>query len=60
MMYSYMDTDSPLTTIIFFLFLVIAGAMTALNLVLAEIMNSFNNQQDEERAQKDDKETEEH
>jgi hypothetical protein len=44
MMYSYMDTDSPLTTIIFFLFLVIAGAMTALNLVLAEIMNSFNNQ----------------
>jgi len=42
MMYNYSDTDSPITTILFFLFLVIAGAMTALNLVLAEIMNSFN------------------
>ena len=54
MMYNYMDTDTPTTTILFFLFLVIAGAMTALNLVLAEIMNSFNTQQDEERAVKDD------
>jgi hypothetical protein len=44
MMYNYMDTDTPTTTILFFLFLVIAGAMTALNLVLAEIMNSFNTQ----------------
>ena len=54
MMYNYIDTDSPTTTVLFFLFLVIAGAMTALNLVLAEIMNSFNTQQDEERSQIDD------
>lgn len=41
MMYNYMDSSSPLITVLFFTILVIGGAFFALNLVLAQIMESF-------------------
>lgn len=41
MMYNYMDCNSPIVSVVFFTVLVIFGAFFALNLVLAQIMESF-------------------
>jgi hypothetical protein len=41
MMYNYSDANSPALSAIFFILLVIFGAFFALNLVLAEVMVSF-------------------
>jgi hypothetical protein len=41
MMYNYSDADSPVMSIVYFGGLVIFGAFFALNLLLAQIMNSF-------------------
>ena len=41
MMYNYSDSNSPALSAIFFILLVIFGAFFALNLVLAEVMVSF-------------------
>lgn len=42
MMYNYMDANSPTLSCIFFILLVVFGSFFSLNLVLAEIMESFN------------------
>ena len=47
MMYNYSDSNGPLVTSLFFCSLVIFGAFFALNLVLAEVMDSFGRQQQE-------------
>ena len=44
MMYNYSDSNGPLVTSLFFCSLVIFGAFFALNLVLAEVMDSFGRQ----------------
>ena len=41
MMYNYYDASSPLISVVFFILLVVGGAFFALNLVLAQIMESF-------------------
>lgn len=41
MMYSYMDAFQPVFSVLFFVTLVVFGAFFALNLVLAQIMESF-------------------
>jgi len=41
MMYNYSDSNSPWLSSGFFILLVIFGAFFALNLVLAEVMESF-------------------
>lgn len=41
-MYNYMDCNNPaIISVLFFVILVIGGAFFALNLVLAEIMETF-------------------
>ena len=41
-MYNYMDANNPaIISVLFFVILVIGGAFFALNLVLAEIMETF-------------------
>ena len=45
MMYNYMDSSSHMTSIVFFVFVVILGNFLLLNLVLAQIMESFYTQQ---------------
>ena len=57
MMYNYSDANSPVLSAIFFILLVIFGAFFALNLVLAEVMNSFEQgvQEEEEKQRKQDK-----
>jgi len=40
-MYSYMDTVSSVQSSVFFVLVVILGAFTTLNLVLASIMHSY-------------------
>ena len=47
MMYNYMDSSSPIVSVIFFTVLVVFGAFFALNLVLAQIMESFYEQRKE-------------
>lgn len=52
MMYNYMDCNNPaIISVLFFVILVIGGAFFALNLVLAEIMETFYQRQAEEDAQ---------
>ena len=41
MMYNYYDASSPIISVIFFILLVVFGSFFALNLVLAQIMESF-------------------
>lgn len=41
MMYNYMDSNSNMFSVIFFTLVVFFGAFLALNLVLAQIMDSF-------------------
>ena len=41
MMYNYMDSNSPAISIFFFCMLVIFGSFFAMQLVLAQIMDSF-------------------
>lgn len=41
MMYNYYDASSPIISVCFFILLVVGGAFFALNLVLAQIMESF-------------------
>jgi hypothetical protein len=40
-MYNYMDSNSPAISILFFCMLVIFGSFFAMQLVLAQIMDSF-------------------
>lgn len=51
LMYSYQDTVSYTTSSIFFVALVIIGAFTTLNLVLAAIMHSYLEQDQKRRAE---------
>ncbi len=48
-MYSYMDTSGSLASSIYFIFLVILGAFTTLNLILASIMHSYLEQEAKEK-----------
>ena len=48
-MYSYMDTSGSLKSSIYFIFLVIIGAFTTLNLILAAIMHSYLEQEAKEK-----------
>jgi RsiW-degrading membrane proteinase PrsW (M82 family) len=48
MMYNYMDSFQPTFSVVFFVFLVVFGAFFALNLVLAQIMESFYAQRGED------------
>ena len=41
MLYNYSDANSPGLVSVFFIFLVIFGAFFALNLVLAEVIESY-------------------
>ena len=41
MMYNYMDSNSNIFSVMFFSLVVFLGAFVALNLVLAQIMDSF-------------------
>jgi len=51
MMYNYGDANSPsFIAVIFFVILVIGGAFFALNLVLAQIMETFYQRKAEEEA----------
>jgi len=47
MMYNYSDASSPLLSSLFFILLVVFGSFFALNLVLAEVMCSFDEQEQE-------------
>jgi len=60
MMYSYMDAFQPVFAVLFFVTLVVFGAFFALNLVLAQIMESFYAQQrdDEQAAERRERELE--
>ena len=40
-MYNYMDSNSPFFSALYFILLVFFGAFVAINLVLAQIMESF-------------------
>jgi len=46
-MYNYMDADSVPISVFFFCFLVIFGSFFAMQLVLAQIMESFAREQEE-------------
>ena len=48
-MYNYMDTSGSLKSSIYFIFLVILGAFTTLNLILASIMHSYLQQEAKEK-----------
>ena len=50
MTYNYSDSNSPWLSAIFFILLVIFGSFFALNLVLAEVMESFYSSQAEDLA----------
>ncbi len=52
-MYSYMDTSGSLASSIYFIFLVIIGAFTTLNLILAAIMHSYLEQEAKEKEEAD-------
>ena len=41
LMYNYMESNSPILTVLYFFLLVFFGAFVAINLVLAQIMESF-------------------
>lgn len=45
MMYNYMDSNDSFISVIFFCLLIIFGAFFTMNLVLAQIMDSFYQQQ---------------
>ena len=49
MMYNYMDSNSNMFSVIFFTLVVFFGAFLALNLVLAQIMESFYAQEKEDK-----------
>ena len=48
MMYNYSDGSSEILSPLFFIFLVIFGAFFALNLVLAEVIDSYYTSREEE------------
>lgn len=52
-MYNYQDTVSPLTSSIFFVFVIILGAFTTLNLVLSAIMQSYLDQEKQNTAREE-------
>lgn len=47
LMYNYSDTGSSAISIIFFVLIVIIGAFFTMNLILAIIVDAFNESQDE-------------
>ena len=51
-MYNYQDTVSYTTSSIFFVVLIILGAFTTLNLVLASIMDSYLKQEAKEEKER--------
>ena len=53
MMYNYSDANSPWLSAGFFILLVIFGAFFALNLVLAEVMESFYQSQAEDEKERE-------
>ena len=61
MMYNYMDSNSTVISVTFFCMLVVFGSFFAMQLVLAQIMDSFARQQQEKaeaeqaEAEKDEK-----
>ena len=59
MTYNYADASSPWLSAIFFILLVIFGSFFALNLVLAEVMESFYSSQAEDLTKQADKKDEE-
>ena len=48
-MYNYQDTVSYITASVFFVFVILVGSFTTLNLVLAQIMNSFLKQEEKRK-----------
>ena len=60
LMYIYSDANSPITSSIFFISVVIFGAFVSLNLVLAQIMHSFISTQEKEEASKKEKDLQQH
>ena len=51
-MYNYGDTGNTFVSILFFMLLVLMGAFFTLNLVLAIVVDSFNQSQEEIEANK--------
>lgn len=60
LMYNYSDANGPTISVIFFILIVILGSFFTMNLVLAQIMDSFNEQQEakEEAAEREQEELE--
>ena len=59
LMYNYSDAGSPAISIIFFVFVVLLGAFFTMNLVLAIIVDSFEQANDKEAGDRDADEAEE-
>ena len=57
MMYNYMDSNSSMISVLFFCMLVVFGSFFAMQLVLAQIMDSFARQQ-QEKEEEEQKEAE--
>ena len=48
-MYNYQETVSYVTASVFFVFVILIGSFTTLNLVLAQIMHSFLKQEEKRK-----------
>lgn len=51
LMYNYMDSDNPVIAVGYFCFMVIFGSFFAMQLVLANIMDSFAKDQEKKKSQ---------